>query len=66
MGEDELTTKLSIFTKKKLLDIHRFIEKLTSQNTSAKEFSVVPLNNSFNKMKLPEIEIQPFDGQSDL
>lgn len=55
-----------IFTKKKLLDIHRYMKKFISHNTSEKEFSVAPLNNSFSKMKLYEIEIQPFDGEFDL
>ena len=49
-----------------MLDIHRYIEKYTSQNTSEKEFSVAPLKNNFNKMKLLRIDIQSFDGQSDL
>ena len=40
IGEDALTTKFSIFTKKKLLDIYGYIEKFTSQNTSEKEFSL--------------------------
>lgn len=30
-----------------------------------KKFSVTSLNNSFNKMKLHDIEMQPFNGQSD-
>ena len=51
------------FTTKKLLEIYCYIEKYLSQNTSEKEFSVAPLNN---ELKLPKIEIQPFDGQCDL
>ena len=46
--------------------LNSYIEKFTSRNTSEKEFSVAPLRNSFNKMKLPKSERQPFSRQSDI
>ena len=36
--DKDTLTKFLIFTKNKLLDIHHYIEKFTSQNTSKKEF----------------------------
>ena len=38
IDKDAFTTKFFIFTKNKLLDIHHYIEKFISQNTSKKEF----------------------------
>ena len=69
---EALTTKFSIFT---FLDTTKFsifirypslYEKFTSKSILEKEFSITFLNNSFNKMKLPKIETQHFDGHSDL
>lgn len=39
--EVALPTKFSIFTKNTLLDIHHYIEKFKSQNTSQKVFCYI-------------------------
>ena len=72
-SEETLLTKVSIFTKTKLSMIHRFIEEhiysnlqQSSKSSSENNTATSPLSDSFNRMKLLRIEIQPFDGQLDL
>ena len=69
LAEENLTTKFSIFTKQKLLLIHRYVEQHSSKHKSSdseKEVNVPRLTQSFKDINLPKLEIKPFDGQSDL
>ena len=69
-AEETLSMKFPTFTKTKLLMIHRFIEEHNSSNlqSSSENDSTIWLlsSDSFNRLKLLRIEIQPFDLHSAL
>ena len=69
MTEETLSPQFFIFTKTKLLMIHRFIEEQQSsdsqqpsKSSSENNTRTSLLSDSFDKIKLPGIKNQPFDG----
>ena len=71
MLKETFSTKFSIFTRTKLLMIHRFIEKHNFPNLqpcprsiSGNSIGALSHSDRFNRLKLLRIEIQPFHGQT--